>query len=97
MHGGGEDRLAKAFEEGGDFFKALLNVHLFQNFFQFGDDSALFGKRRNRNWKRFYKARWNARLSGGPCKNFLGRSLLKVGQDRDRCNLQEFLLDERMT
>ena len=41
--GGGEDGLAEAFEEGGDFIQPFLaGFHLGQEFFQFGGDAALF-------------------------------------------------------
>ena len=43
--GGGEDGLAKAFEQDGDLCQALLaGVHCGQELFQFCDDAALFGE-----------------------------------------------------
>lgn len=45
--GGGEDGLAEAFEEDGDFGQALLaGFHFRQQLLQFGDDPALFGEGR---------------------------------------------------
>ena len=41
--GGGEDGLAEAFEDGRDLFQPLLaGVDFCQEFFQLGDDAALF-------------------------------------------------------
>ena len=48
--GGGEDGLAEAFEDGRDLFQPLLaGVDFCQEFFQLGDDAALFIQGRNRS------------------------------------------------
>ena len=42
---GGEDGLAEAFEEGGNFIQPFLaGINLGKEFFQFGDYEVLFGK-----------------------------------------------------
>src|SRR2546427_6052831 len=71
--GGGEDGLAKAFEQDGDLRQPLLaGAHSAQQHLQLRHDPPLLAQRSEREFEFFYEARRNASLSCRAGKVFLG-------------------------